>query len=194
MNYLAHLKLADKTTESRIGNLLGDMVKGPLDSLTGTYSEGILKGIKTHRHIDMFTDQHEIYIKSKRRISSDYRRFSGVIIDICYDHFLSRHWHLFSYESLDNFIQSSYELLKTNEHVLPANFRRILPSMIEQNWLGSYQTLEGIDLTFTRMSYRLKRENNLASSQQELLKNYAELEADFLEFFPVLMEYAKTMY
>jgi acyl carrier protein phosphodiesterase len=56
MNYLAHLFLAEDNAESRIGNLLGDFVKGPLENYKTRYSENILKGIRTHRKVDRFSD------------------------------------------------------------------------------------------------------------------------------------------
>jgi acyl carrier protein phosphodiesterase len=69
MNYLAHLFLAEDTAESLIGNLLGDFVKGSLESHKERYSEDILKGIETHRKADSFTDTHCIFRRSKQRLS-----------------------------------------------------------------------------------------------------------------------------
>ena len=194
MNYLAHLLLAENSPESRIGNLLGDFVKGDLQKYKTCYTEGIIKGVKTHRKVDNFTDTHRIYIRSKRRINSSNKRFSGIIIDICYDHFLANHWSVFSNEKLEDFIDNIYELLLENNEILPIRLQQGLPRMIAENWLGSYKTLEGVDLTFARIARRLKRENNLATALDELIDNYAEIESDFLSFFPELIGYVEKIH
>ena len=194
MNYLAHLLLAKNTPESQIGNLLGDFVKGHLEQYETIYSHEIILGIKTHRQIDFFTDTHPIYLKSKNRISSNYRVLAGIIIDICYDHFLANHWNLFCHENLDVFVQKIYVMLKDNQEILPERLKKILPSIISENWLVSYKNISGINLTFMRLSKRLKRENNFATAVNELMKNYPEIESDFLMFFPEVMNYVKTLY
>ena len=194
MNYLAHLLLAENSTESRIGNLLGDFVKGGLTPSETPYSEGIIQGIKTHRKVDRFTDSHPIYIRSKRRIDSVYRRFSGIIIDMSYDHFLANHWALFSDDKFEDFIDNIYDILKKNEQILPERLQTVIPIMMAEDWLGSYRTLEGIGLTFARLARRLKRNNNLATAGDELVNNYSELELDFLSFFPEAIAYVKTIH
>jgi len=194
MNYLAHLFLAKNTAESQIGNLLGDFVKGHLEQYETIYSNEIITGIKTHRQVDFFTDTHPIYLRSKNRISNSYRRLAGIIIDICYDHFLANHWNLFSHENLDIFVQKIYVILKNNQEILPERLKKILPRIISENWLSSYKNISGINLTFVRLSKRLKRENNLATATNELLKNYPEIESDFLIFFPEVINYVQTLY
>ncbi len=62
MNYLSHLFLAEDTEESKIGNLLGDFVKGWLND---DFTPEIIKGIKTHRKVDSFTDSHGIVKRTK---------------------------------------------------------------------------------------------------------------------------------
>ena len=193
MNYLAHLYLAKNTPESQIGNLLGDFVKGSLEKYETIYSYEIIQGIKTHRQVDFFTDNHPVFRKSKNRINSSYRRLAGIIIDICYDHFLATNWHLFSQENLDNFVKNIYRTLKKYQAILPEKLKIILPKIISDNWLCSYKTIPGIHLTFVRLSQRLKWQNNLSTASNELIKNYTELESDFLNFFPELINYVNNI-
>lgn len=192
MNYLAHLFLAEDTPESRIGNLLGDFVKGSLERYKTHYSESILKGIGTHRRVDYFTDTHYFYKKSKQRLSKIHRHFSGVIIDIFYDHFLAKNWSQFSKESLEEFADKIYKILEKNREILPERLQRNLPIMISENWLVLYKNIKGIDLACKRLSRRIKRENSLALAQNELLQNYDEIELDFLSFFPEIINYVET--
>ena len=193
MNYLAHLYLAKNTPESQIGNLLGDFVKGPLKEYETIYSPEIIQGIQTHRQVDCFTDKHPIHIRSKHRIHNSYRRLAGIIIDICYDHFLATHWDLFSPVNLDKFVKNIYLILTKNQTILPDKLKNILPKITSENWLCSYKQISGINLTFVRLSKRLKWENNLATASNELIKNYTELESDFLSFFPQLINYVETL-
>lgn len=190
MNYLAHLLLAENTCQSRIGNLLGDFVKGKLERYETCYSEEIINGIKLHRKVDEFTDTHPIYIRSKRRIV-DNKRLSGIIIDICYDHFLSKNWAIFCDEKLDKFVDNIYRELEDNQNIFPTNLQQALPRMIAEDWLGSYKTPEGVGLAFARIARRLKRENNLATALYELINNYSEIESDFLSFFPEVIIYVE---
>lgn len=189
MNYLAHLFLAKNTQESRLGNLLGDFVKGNLESKSLHYSQEIITGIRTHRQVDYFTDNHPIHLQSKQRIISSQGRFSGILIDIFYDHFLAYHWHLFSSDRLENFANNIYLMLNNNCHLLPKKLQIALPSMIAENWLVSYRTLEGIKITCERLGKRIKRDNHLAVAHQTLQTHYHELESDFFVFFPQLIEY-----
>ena len=192
MNYLAHLLLAENTPESRIGNLLGDFVKGKIDQESSPYSPAIIKGIKTHFRVDEFTDKHEIFRRSKKRIYQSQGRFSGVLVDVFYDHFLAKNWDLFSSEKLEIFADSIYIILQKNNHLLPEKLQLVLPRIILENWLVSYKKVDGIKRTCQRLGKRIKRTNNCAIAHHDLQQNYQELEADFLSFFPELVKYVNT--
>ena len=192
MNYLAHLLLAENTPESRIGNLLGDFVKGQIDIKNSSYNEVIVKGIRTHYKVDFFTDKHEIFKQSKQRIYQSQGRFSSVLVDVFYDHFLANHWQLFSSEKLETFADKIYITLQKSHHLLPQKLQLILPRIILENWLVSYRQIEGIKRTCTRLGQRIKRANNCAIAHHDLRVNYQELEADFLTFFPQLVKYVDT--
>lgn len=186
MNYLAHAYLSEPNPYSVIGNLMGDFVKGKLYK---RYDGEILKWIIIHRKIDSFTDTHELFRLSKRLVSSRRRRFSGIIIDIAFDHFLAKNWLEYSTEDLSGFINRVYMILKEHEWVLPARLKNVLPRLVGEDWLGSYKTLEGIDLTLNRVAKRFKRDNFLGDSVVEITDNYSELEYNFMKFFPKLINY-----
>lgn len=197
MNYLAHLLLAKNSPESRIGNLLGDFLviffKGNLQQYEAVDSREIIEGVKTHRKVDIFTDSHPVYLQSKRRISQTHRRFAGIIIDVCYDHFLPRHWGQFSEQNLESFIEDIYQILAKNKKKLPLKLQGAIPRMVAEDWLGSYQKIEGINLTLTRIGRRFKRGHYLVNAVDELINNYAEIESDFLIFFPELINFVDSL-
>jgi acyl carrier protein phosphodiesterase len=187
MNYLAHLLLAGENPEHRLGGLMADFVRGRIETLAQHYPEGVVQGIIDHRGIDSFTDTHPLFLTSRARISLQRRRVSGIIVDVAYDHFLSIHWSDFSNQSRIDFIQSVYCMLDEYADILPERLRAMAPRMIAGDWLGSYRELNNLGLAFDRMSMRLKRTDALTGALHEVEREYDRLEADFLEFFPSVM-------
>jgi len=190
MNYLAHAYLSDNNEESIIGNLLGDFVKGNPDLY---YKGEILKWIRIHRRIDLFTDTHSMFRASKRLISNERRRFSGIIIDICFDHFLANNWPKYSNEELPVFTDRVYSILDRNKTILPERLQSILPRLISEDWFHSYKSLDGVGLTLNRISKRIKRDNSLPGSVDEIAENYDELQSNFFSFFPELISFVKQL-
>jgi len=194
MNYLAHLYLAEDTEESLLGNIMGDFVKGPI---SGGFHPEIEKGIRTHRKVDVFTDSHEIFRASRRLISPERRRFSGIIMDIAFDHLLARNWASYSDEELGAFIRRAYDVLARRNDVLPEKLRTALPRMIEEDWLGSYRTMEGAGTAIDRISGRLRRrfgrENTLKGAIEEVERSYEELDRNFNAFFPELIAFVESL-
>jgi acyl carrier protein phosphodiesterase len=186
MNFLAHLNLAGTCDEALLGGLLGDFVKG---SPEGRFSPGVVGGIRLHRAIDSFSDAHAVTRNSRGRISPVRRRFAGVIVDVCYDHFLCRHWRRFSSEELDAFVRRVYGVLSANRPLLPERLDRILPRMIAENWLAGYTHLDRVGEVLDRMTRRLSRGAGFLRAVTEIEASYEALEADFLAFFPDLVAF-----
>lgn len=183
MNYLAHLFFSDPGEEALLGSLLGDFVKG---NPSGRFPSAVAEAIVFHRKIDSFSDSHVITRRSRDRISSSRRRFAGIIVDVCYDHFLSRHWPEFSPVDLKSFVGRFYTILDKNRAMLPERLRRILPCMISENWLESYAQLNGVSEALDRITARLSRGDAFKGAVAEIEANYPGLKADFLAFIPDL--------
>jgi acyl carrier protein phosphodiesterase len=109
---------------------------------------------------------------------------------VCYDHFLARHWSRYSNQSLNLFVQHAYDVLQKNHFILPERLQRILPHMISEDWLGSYIEIKSVGVTLDRITRRLTRGEQFKGAIVEVEKNYADLESDFLNFFPDLLNYA----
>ena len=60
----------------------------------------IQKGIILHRAIDSYTDAHTTFRQSTKKLHSRYHHYSGVIVDVFYDHFLAKNWAKYSDENL----------------------------------------------------------------------------------------------
>ena len=189
MNFLAHLFLDSSSDDALLGSLLGDFVKGDTE---GRFSAAVSDAILLHRKIDSFADAHMITRKSRNRISPLRRRFAGIIVDVCYDHFLSRHWRHFGTTDLKSFVDRVYAVLIKNRSLLPERLRRILPFMISENLLGSYIHLEKVGDALDRIAGRLSRGGQFMRAITEIEANYEALEIDFLEFFPDLAVFVGT--
>ena len=85
MNYLAHLYLSGNDDELKLGNFIGDSVRG---SDLSMYPPRVQDGIILHRGIDRYTDSHHVVMKSKLRLRPKYHKYAPVIVDMFYDHFL----------------------------------------------------------------------------------------------------------
>ena len=96
------------------------------------------KGVKLHRAIDEFTDQHPIFKRSCKRIFKVHGHYSRVIIDIFYDHFLAVKWANYHRLPLEKFSQNFYALLENHFEELPLKTQHLFPYMKNQNWLVAY--------------------------------------------------------
>ncbi|MGH8494005.1 MAG: ACP phosphodiesterase [Moraxellaceae bacterium] len=188
MNYLAHLHLGGTQPAELLGSLFGDFVKGPL---RGFYPPEIEAAIRLHRKIDSFTDLHPITLNAKRRFPESRRRYAGILLDIFFDHCLAMHWSQFSAEPLADFTQHVYGVLQASPD-LPGRLAHMAPLMAAQDWLGSYHDFQVLAQVIMGMQRRLSRPEGLHGSMAELEMLYADLEQDFLLFYPELMHFAAS--
>ena len=185
MNWLAHLRLAPAAGRTRIGNLAGDFVRGV--DLQTLHPE-IRRGIDQHRAVDRFVDAHPVVRMSRERLGPGLRRFSGVLVDVFFDHFLARDWSQHGDgRPLHAFVAEVQAELVIHEACLPPRLLQVLPWMTREDWLGSYASLEGIDAILQRMARRGKRTGPLAEGGEVLQRHYEGLQADFVAFWPLLI-------
>jgi len=188
LNFLAHIYLSGDSDEIKIGNFIGDYVKGKNYE---KYPDLISKGIYLHRRIDSFTDSHYIVNQSKMHLQKRFRRYSGVIVDVFYDHFLASEWSLFSKHPLPQFVVHMYEILVNNYFILPNEIKTFLPFFIINNWLESYTSIEGIEGVLRRMTKRTSLPNETTFAISELRENYNLFRDEFMEYFPQLINYVE---
>ncbi|MDH5366610.1 MAG: acyl carrier protein phosphodiesterase [Cyclobacteriaceae bacterium] len=188
MNFLAHIYLSGDSVPITIGNFIGDFLRGvKMES----FDSEIQKGIRLHRSIDLFTDNHDVVMRSKKRLWGKYRHFSGVIVDIYYDHFLAKNWHEFSSVPLDEYVNNFYNIIISHKHILPERVNQVLPYMMKENWLLNYANFEGIDNVMLGMSRRTKHDSKMEESVKELKEGYEEFKGDFFEFFSDLEQHVE---
>ena len=189
MNYLAHLYLSGEDDEVLIGNYIADSVKGPdLDK----YSEGIQKGIRLHRAIDSYTDQHPVVLKSKKRLRPKYRKFSGIVVDVFYDHFLAVNWESYHHQSLRKFTSGIYVFLAKKQGKLTPHARRFLAYMVSRDILYKYAKLEGVNIALTGLSRRARFRSGMEHAVNDLEEGYDLFAREFDEFFPDLQAFTAS--
>ncbi|WP_456424412.1 acyl carrier protein phosphodiesterase [Lutibacter sp.] len=188
MNFLAHLYLSKNNKNILIGNFIADAVKG---NKYNNFPAEIKAGILLHRAIDNYTDKHPIVRKSKRRLHKRYKHYDGVIIDILYDHFLAKNWLNYSTIPLKTYAANTYSFLQNNIDIFPEKIKKILPYMIEYNWLVAYASIEGIEKILQGMNKRTKGISKMDMAIEDLNYHYKELELDFTTFFKSLEQFTE---
>ncbi|MFW5892537.1 MAG: ACP phosphodiesterase [Bacteroidota bacterium] len=188
MNFLAHIYLSWKDENLMLGNFIADMVKG---RQIEQFSREVVRGIRLHRKIDEYTDSHPVVSRSKDRIRAKYRHYSGVVVDMYYDHYLAKNWSDYSDEPLDLFVQSAYNVLMKNYVMLPKRAKFILPLMIGSNWLVNYADLKSFKRHMEGMAKRTHFESGMEHAVDDLKQHYNEFRNDFREFFPDLAAFSK---
>jgi acyl carrier protein phosphodiesterase len=195
MNYLAHLYLADGTDESLIGNLMADFVKGNAHL---ALPAGVRRGIRLHRRVDAFTDTHPVVQRSIARISPRWGWFSGIILDVYFDHLLTLDWGRYSAVPLRDFVDGVYAVLRRHLDLLPEPMREVVARMVSEDRLTSYARLDGIAQALARISDRLRKRSSrpdirLEEAMPDLAEHHEALRADFRDFFPELIRHVEQL-
>lgn len=189
MNFLAHVYLSGSNIPLAVGNLIADQVKGKNIELL---APEIQEGVRLHRVIDTYTDQHPLVRACVKKLFPDYRHYSRVIVDMYFDHFLAAHWNSFHPQTLETFSLAFYEALKIYVPQLPESIQKFISALIKYNWFEQYKTLTGLGLILEQMERRTKFHSNLGASTEELKQNYAYFEGHFFEFMGELISFTKT--
>ncbi len=188
MNFLAHIHLSGDNEFIKIGNFMADGVRGKQYE---NFPIEIQKGILLHRAIDTFTDAHPVFRQSTKKLHSRYHHYAGVIVDMYYDHFLAKNWSNYHPENLIYYTNTFYQSLLENHSHLTTKTQKIVPYMMEYNWLVSYQTIPGMENIFTQMDYRTKNQSLMRFATEELLAHYDEFETEFSLFYNEVQLFSK---
>lgn len=180
LNYLAHLLLSGYDPQIRFGNFVGDAIKGK-DYLL--LPNEVQKGVLLHRHIDNFTDTHPIVSECKQKLNPKYRLYKGVIIDVFFDHFLSKNWSKYSNEPIEFYLEKVENEFHTLKYLLPKEKMNYYEKFLSKSFLYHYDNFEGIAQTLRGLEFRIKNRVPLSESMEDLIKNYDYFEMQFDVFF-----------
>ena len=188
MNYLAHLFLAGQNDGIILGNLLEDFVTGHIENETNSkLPQDVKLGLLMHRQIDTLTDSHPVVKECKELF---YPKYSPIIIDVLFDHYLVKNWEIFTEETFDNFRLRIHKSLKNYLEIQPEHLKSMINSMIEHDWLKNYKENWGLERAFLNLNQRInKPEIDLRLSLKEFEENYYFINEKFLDFFEELKKY-----
>jgi acyl carrier protein phosphodiesterase len=189
VNFLAHFHLAWPDEGLVLGGLEGDYLKGPLH---GGLPGDLERGIKLHRAIDAYTDGHPLILQLRRELPASLRRYAGILIDLSFDHYLSRHWGDFSALPLAEFNSGVYDTLTARQAILSEGARGMLARLVEYDVLSLYLEWDNVLATAARIGQRLQRRNPLVQNLDlELSPAQDTLEQAFLKFYPQLQSFCR---
>lgn len=188
MNFLAHLYLSADDPEAMVGNLAADFVKGAdVEKLP----PGVQAGVRQHRAVDAFTDRHPAVMRSIARIGKTWGWFSGIIIDVYYDHVLARDWERYTEVPLREFVDHAHRVIREHAAFMPEEARGYALRFVETDRMMSYAAPDGsgVEEALRRLSDRIaarmpRRAVPLNRAMPDLRAAHPELAADFHEFFP----------
>ena len=191
MNHLAHALLSGADPLHRVGNVTGDFIKGPLADQG--LSPRLCEGVRHHRQIDRFTDDHPLTRDLRELFAPPFRRYASILLDVAFDHFLIQHWQRFAAEERPVFVDGVYGLLLEHRNELPKPLAAVAPRLVAHDWLNRCATIDGVDSTLRGLAGRLQRANPLAAGAAEINRHAVPVEAGFLEFFPQALEFAESL-
>jgi acyl carrier protein phosphodiesterase len=188
MNFLAHLYLSGENKDLKLGNFIGDYIKGNkyLD-----FPEDIQKGILLHRKIDSFTDNHPVIKQASIPFKPVYGRYSGIIVDIIFDHFLALNWGDYSVYTLKDFTSKTHSILISNFWILPVRVKKFLPFLIQSRRLESYTFEHGIKTALEIMSRYTSLPEKSDIAIKILQQNNYSLSENFRMFMGAIIDYVE---
>nr|WP_163503323.1 ACP phosphodiesterase [Halomonas socia] len=180
MNFLAHAWLARRGSDDFLyGNLIADGVKG---SDLGAWPDATVAGIRHHRRVDAWVDQHPHVLGARHRAPRAQRRFAAIALDMVWDHFLAR--DMAPLAEQDQLVERCYRLLATRS--APARLEQMVPSLVAHDWLRGYADFDFTCRAVAGLGRRLSGPNRLAELVPWLYDDYPALERDFQQLWPAV--------
>ncbi|HCY90229.1 MAG TPA: DUF479 domain-containing protein [Chitinophagaceae bacterium] len=190
MNFLAHAYLSFQQPSLLVGNMISDFVKGKRQY---EYPDAIQKGIRLHRAIDRFTDEHVSTASVKKYFREQYRLYSGAFADVVFDFFLANDTGRFSNDAhLLQFSEETYRQLNEQREFLPPVFDRMVTHMQKENWLYHYQYDWGIQRSFSGIVHRAAYLTESDEAFRIFLLHKDIFQQHYNDFFPELESFART--
>jgi acyl carrier protein phosphodiesterase len=180
MNYLAHSFLSNNDPGLLVGNFIADHIAG---NNFQNYPEKVIEGIILHRKIDTFTDSHPKFKESKRFFYKNYEKYSGILVDIYFDHLLAKNFAKISPVPLKIYCKNVYTIYKKNIEIFPESSAGFLKYVLKNNIYFAYSTIEGIETVLFHLSHRIKHGILLNHSLPDFEKNKVQLKKNFDDFF-----------
>jgi acyl carrier protein phosphodiesterase len=180
MNYLAHSFLSNNEPGLMVGNFIADHIHG---NQFKDFPPEIIEGVKLHRKIDSFTDSHIKFQESKRLFYNGFEKYSGILIDIYFDHLLAVNFEAYSKLNLEDYCKNTYEIYNRHLDFLPKSSAGFLEYVLKNNIYLAYSNIDGIERVLYHLSQRINHGIWLNESVDLFKKNEKQLKENFDLFF-----------
>jgi acyl carrier protein phosphodiesterase len=181
MNFLAHFWLTDRARLPLAGALLGDVLRG---ALPPHMPAPLAASVTLHRRVDATTDRHPRVVAARATFPPGARRYSGIVLDLLFDHVLARDWPAYSTQPLPAFAERAARAV----HEAGAWFEHAGQHRPEVDrfsaLLQSYATAQGIERAIERTARRLRVPAGMLDAAAGWPGRLPALERDL----PVLLE------
>lgn len=188
MNYLGHLYFSFDNPQLQYANLFGDFVKG---SHLDDYPLVIKAGIKLHRTIDSYIDNHQEVKELMHNLYEPLPKIAGIAIDLYFDHLLARNWNDYHPLPLDDFIEKFYQTEIENQSFFSKSFLDMTDRMKRYRWLNHYKTHEGLEKMCQGVSNRVSFDNELINAPIVFMKNEETVTETFKIYMKDAIQYFK---
>ena len=200
MNFLAHCLIAERAADHLAyraddrdmliaGGFIGDFLKGPVsDALPAP----LIVGVRLHRRIDAYSNQHEAIRRSCNRFPDALRRLAPPLVDVIADHLLATAWPHHHHQSLTDFSAETYRCIHGCADYLPESGREFFAWMVENYLLASYRHWESAQRGMRSVTRRLRRGELNDQLADRLPALVDELQQDFDDYFPDLQDHANS--
>ncbi len=197
MNFLAHCLIGSQAAGDHpgapsarallAGGFLGDFIKGRVPE---TMPTDLALGVRLHRRIDAYSNQHPDIRISSDRFPAELRRLAPILVDILCDHLLSRFWSDYHDQEISQFTGTIYTEMDAHRDWLPDTGIQFLEYARERDLFaryGDWSVTEGAMRSITRRLKRPELNPVLIEAVPPLLD---ALEADFHRYFPDILAHA----
>lgn len=198
MNFLAHCLIGSRAANAEAGTpsaeallaggFLGDFVKGRVPE---EMPAPLAMGVRLHRRIDAYSNQHPDIRTSCDRFPSELRRIAPILVDILCDHLLSIRWADYHHEQLPGFTDSIYTQVSEHDDWLPESGHRFLAYARERDLLARYADWSVTSGAMRSITRRLKRSDLDPLLAEALPPLLGTLEEDFQRYFPDILGHAR---
>ncbi|MFP6836871.1 MAG: ACP phosphodiesterase [Pseudomonadales bacterium] len=194
MNFLAHCLIGAQALETEdpaliAGGFLGDFIKGRVPE---DLPADLALGVRLHRRIDAYSNQHPGIRTSCARFPRQLRRMAPIFVDIIADHCLARRWSEFSDEPITSFTTRTYQHIGEHAGWLTTPGKRFFRYMIDEDLLASYLHAEAMHRGLRSITRRLDKEHLNSDLSATAIEQLEHLEIDFLEYFPDMLAHARS--
>ncbi|HLP54316.1 MAG TPA: ACP phosphodiesterase [Fluviicola sp.] len=189
MNYLGHLYLSGNDTSLMQANLYGDFIKG---SNLSDLDPEIEKGIRLHRAIDHFIDNHKAVHELLPVLRTDLPKVAGIAIDIYFDHLLAKNWQTFHPQPYADYLDVVYQSLNSNDKRYNTDYLLFLERLLQYRWINHYPNLDAVDRMSKNISSQLSFPNQLLHGKSVFLIHEKTITEAFFDYMRSANEHFLT--